>query len=208
MTRTLVGLLLLAALAGAAQQKKGDKQEPPANAPVQQAEKSPAQPEVAAAVDLKTFVIGPEDVLSIRVWREPELSSYAKVRVDGKISVPLAGEVMAAGRTPVQLGEDITKALSGFVNNPLVMVAVYEVYSRKYSITGEVERPGSFPLITPTTVLEALIKTGGFKDYAKKKKITVLRKGVVLKFNYEDVVKGKNPGQNIPLEDGDLIVVP
>jgi polysaccharide biosynthesis/export protein len=208
MTRTLVGLLLLAAFAGAAQQKKGDKQEPPASAPAQQADRNTAQPEISAAVDLKTFVIGPEDVLSIKVWREPELSSYAKVRVDGKISVPLAGEIVAAGRTPVQLSEDITKALAGFVNNPLVMVAVYEVYSRKFSITGEVARPGSFPLITPTTVLEALIKAGGFKDYAKKKKITVLRKGVVLKFNYEDVVKGKKQEQNIQLEDGDLIVVP
>jgi polysaccharide export outer membrane protein len=114
---------------------------------------------------------------------------------------------MAAGRTPAQLTEDVGKAVSGFINNPLVMVSVLEVNSRKYSITGEVTRPGSYSLASPISVLDAVIRSG-FKDYAKKKKITILRKGQIIKFNYEEVVKGKNQAQNVMIEDGDLVVVP
>jgi polysaccharide biosynthesis/export protein len=157
---------------------------------------------------LKTFVIGPDDVVGIKVWREPELSSTLRVRPDGKITLPLGGEVKAAGRTPEQLGEEITKMLGSFVNSPLVMVSVVEVRSKKYSITGEVNKPGAYPLIVPTSVLDAILQAGGFKEYAKKGKVTVLRNGTQLKFNYGDYVKNKKKDQNVQLQDGDLIVVP
>ncbi len=211
MTRKwIVFLLAVTALAGA--QEKKDAKEPTdkQSAPAKEArsvDRSAAPAQVAEAVDDKTFLIGVDDVISIRIWKEPELSTSARVRSDGKIVLPLAGEITAVGRTPAQLTEDVAKAISGFINNPLVMVSVLEVNSRKYSITGEVTRPGSYSLATPISVLDAVIRSG-FKDYAKKKKITILRKGQVLKFNYEDVVKGKSQAQNIMIEDGDLIVIP
>lgn len=188
-----------------AQQKKS---EPLASAAIDTAAPSGGAADVAAAVDLKTFVIGPDDVVGVKVWREPELSSTLRVRPDGKITLPLGGEVKAAGRTPEQLGQEITKMLGSFVNNPLVMVSVLEVRSKKYSITGEVSKPGAYPLITPTTVLDAILQAGGFKEYAKKKKITIMRNGEQLKFNYGDYVKNKKLAQNVQLQDGDLIVVP
>ena len=162
----------------------------------------------AAPVDPKTFVIGPQDILLVRVWKEPELSSAAQVRSDGKITLPLIGEVDASGQTPEGLKEKIAEQLSEYINKPDVIVSVQSVQSRKYYITGETGRPGTFPLVVPTTVLEALTNAGGFKEFANTKKITILRNGKLLKFNYKDVVKGKNSDQNVFLENGDLIVVP
>jgi polysaccharide export outer membrane protein len=167
----------------------------------------PALP-TAAPVDPKTYIIGPEDILLIRVWREPELSTAVQVRPDGKITLQLVGELDAAGQTPEGLKNKITEALQEFILKPDVNVSLQSVQSRKYYITGEVGRPGTFPLIVPTTVLEALTNSGGFREFANTKKITVLRKGKVLKFNYNDVVKGKNMEQNVLLEPGDYIVVP
>jgi polysaccharide biosynthesis/export protein len=167
----------------------------------------PALP-TAAPVDPKTYVIGPEDILSIRVWREPELSSAVQVRPDGKITLPLVGEMEAAGQTPEGLKTKIVDALQEYIIKPDVIVSLQSVQSRKYYITGEVNRPGTFPLVVPTTVLEALTNSGGFREFANTKKITILRKGKILKFNYNDVVKGKNMQQNVPIENGDYIVVP
>jgi polysaccharide biosynthesis/export protein len=167
----------------------------------------PALP-TAAPVDPKTYVIGPEDILSVRVWREPELSSAVQVRPDGKITLPLVGEMEAAGQTPEGLKTKIVEALQEYIIKPDVIVSLQSVQSRKYYITGEVTRPGTFPLVVPTTVLEALTNSGGFREFANTKKITILRKGKILKFNYNDVVKGKNSQQNIPIENGDYIVVP
>ena len=167
----------------------------------------PALP-TAAPVDPRTYVIGPEDILLIRVWREPELSGAVQVRPDGKITLPLINEVDAAGSTPEGLKAKIVEALNEFVNKPEVIVSVQSVQSRKYYITGEVNRTGTFPLVVPVRVLEALTNAGGFREFANLKKITILRNGKVLKFNYNDVVKGKNMEQNIPIENGDYIVVP
>jgi polysaccharide export outer membrane protein len=100
------------------------------------------------------------------------------------------------------------KALQEFINKPEVMVMVQAVLSRKYYITGEVNRTGPFPLVVPITILEALTNAGGFREFANTKKITVLRKGKILKFNYNDVIKGKNMDQNVLVEPGDYIVVP
>jgi polysaccharide export outer membrane protein len=167
----------------------------------------PALP-TAAPVDPKTYVIGPEDILAVRVWREPELSSAVQVRPDGKITLPLVGEMQAAGQTPEGLKSKIVEALQEYIIKPDVIVSLQSVQSRKYYITGEVNRPGTFPLVVPTTVLEALTNAGGFKEFANTKKITILRNGKIVKFNYNEVVKGKNMQQNVPIENGDYIVVP
>lgn len=162
----------------------------------------------AAPVDPKSYIIGPEDILMIRVWREPELSTAVQVRPDGKITLQLVGEIEASGQTPEGLKNKIVDALQEYILKPDVYVSLQSVQSRKYYIMGEVNRTGTFPLVVPTTILEALTNAGGFREYANPKKITVLRKGKNLKFNYNDVVKGKNSEQNVLLEPGDLINVP
>ena len=160
------------------------------------------------AVDPKTFQIGSEDLLAIQVWREPDLSRQVIVRPDGKITMPLIAEVQASGLTPDQLAASLAESLSKFLNNPQVIVSVLQVNSKKYYVTGEVSKPGSFPLVVPTRVLEALTASGGFRDFANTKKIVILRKGQRLKFNYKEVIKGKNSEQNIFIENGDYIIVP
>jgi polysaccharide export outer membrane protein len=162
----------------------------------------------AAPVDPRTFEIGPEDILAIRVWREPELSGAVQVRPDGKITLNLIGEITAAGLTPEKLKEKIVEAYSTVMNKPEVMVSVLSVQSRRYYITGGVNRPGTYPLVVPVTVLEALTNAGGFQEFANTKKIHILRNGKIIKFNYNDVIRGKNMHQNIRVENGDYIVVP
>jgi polysaccharide biosynthesis/export protein len=168
----------------------------------------------AAPVNNKTYVIGAEDELGILIWQNRELSSNYRVRPDGFISMPLIGEIHAAGKTPETLGQEVQELLSkgGFLRNPNVTIQVMAVNSRKYYITGEVNRTGSFPLVVPTTVLEALSQAGGFHDFANKSKITILRinpggKPQTFRFNYKEVIKGKNLKQNIQLEPGDQIIV-
>jgi polysaccharide biosynthesis/export protein len=174
--------------------------------------KAPADPTAHAAgaptLDTKTYIIGAEDVLYIKVWNEPQLTSAYTVRPDGRISMPLIGEVQAATLTPVALGAAITKSLSEFINHPDVSVSIQQVNSKKYFIMGEVQRTGSFPLVVPTTVMEALVNAGGFKDFAKKKDIVIIRGSQRFKFNYNDVYKGKKREQDIQLEAGDQIIVP
>ncbi|HWB87006.1 MAG TPA: polysaccharide biosynthesis/export family protein [Bryobacteraceae bacterium] len=159
-------------------------------------------------LDRKAYVIGAEDVLMIHVWREPEISGQFVVRPDGRISIPLAGEVMAAGETPEQLEGAVVKGLSAVMKSPQVTVSVLQVNSKKYFIQGEVNKPGPYPLVVPTTVLEGLVNAGGFKDFANTKKITILRGKEQLKFNYKDVTHGKHLEQNILLQPGDQIIVP
>lgn len=161
-----------------------------------------------APIDPKNYKIGAEDVLGIKVWREPELSGPVMVRPDGKISMPLIGELEAAGQTPEELGKVITEALLKHMNRPEVFVAVQQVNSRKYFITGEVMRPGQYPLITQTNVLQAISMAGGLREYANKKKIVIVRGDKRLKFNYDEVIKGKNLTQNVPLDTGDHIYIP
>jgi len=163
---------------------------------------------VPVAVNPATYIIGPEDVLFVRVWREPELSGPVVVRPDGKITLPLVGDIPAAGLTPEKLDTAVTQAYAKFINNPEIIISVQAVRSKRYYVTGEVNRPGAYPLVTPTTVLEALTLAGGFREFANKKNITILRGTQRLKFNYNDVVKGKNLSQNILLEHGDYIIVP
>lgn len=165
------------------------------------------EPVTAAPVDPKTYRIGAEDVLSIRVWRENDLSSVVVVRPDGKITLPLAGELEAAGLTPEQLTVKVTEALSKFLNKPEVIISVTSVQSKRYFLSGNVGRSGPVPLVTPTTVLQAL-SASGLGQWAKKGKIIIMRGTQRIKFNYDEVIRGKKLEQNIYLQDGDHIYVP
>ncbi|MGA2135328.1 MAG: polysaccharide biosynthesis/export family protein [Bryobacteraceae bacterium] len=170
---------------------------------------SPAEVKPASTpVDPKAYIIGAEDLLSIRVWREPENSGNFTVRPDGKISVPLIGEIQAAGITPEKLSESIAEGLQKVMVHPEVTVGVERVNSKKYYIQGEVNKPGSYPLVIDTTVLEALVNAGGFREFANTKKIVILRGSVRLKFNYNEVTKGKKMEQNILVQPGDQLIVP
>lgn len=168
----------------------------------------PIDGSAAAPVDPGKYQIGPEDLLFIRVWREPDFTLPVAVRPDGKITMPLLGEVQASAQTPVQLTSTLKQLLAQYLKNPDVNVFVTEVRSKKFYIDGEVNRPGSFALVTPTSVLEALSRGGGFREFANTKKIRVLRGAEVRYFNYKDVTKGKHLEQNIAVENGDHIIVP
>lgn len=160
-----------------------------------------------------SYVIGADDMLAVNVWKEPDVSRTVPVRSDGKISLPLAGELVAAGNTPLQLEKAIAAKLQSFISDPEVTVIVQESRSQKFNILGMVARPGSYPLTNSLTVLDAVALAGGFRDFAKQKSMYVLRQGADgtetrLPFNYKDVVKGKNPEQNIKLQAKDTVVVP
>jgi polysaccharide export outer membrane protein len=159
-------------------------------------------------VDPDKYQIGPEDQLFVRVWREPDFTLPVAVRPDGKITLPLIGEVQAAGQSPLQLTATLQHMLLAYLNNPDVSVFVTEVRSKKFFIDGEVYRPGSFALVTPTSVLEALSRGGGFREFANTKRIRVLRGGEIRHFNYKEVTNGKHLEQNIAVENGDHIIVP
>ena len=160
-----------------------------------------------------TYIIGDDDVLSINVWKEQEVSKTVPVRSDGKISLPLAGEVQASGETPLQLEKILATKLQSFISEPEVTVIVTQINSQKFNILGMVNKAGTFPLTSSLTVLDAIALSGGFKDFAKQKSIYILRKNPNggesrLPFNYKEVIKGKNTEQNIKVQPGDTIVVP
>lgn len=158
------------------------------------------------------YKIGPQDVLRIDVWKEPEISRTIPVRPDGKISLPLLNDVQASGLTAMELARALREGLSKYLTSPQVTVTVSEINSRRVYVTGEVNRAGSMPLLPNMTVLQALSGAGGFTQFAKLKGIYVLRnengKQVKYPFDYKQVVKGNNSEQNIPLLPGDVIVVP
>jgi polysaccharide export outer membrane protein len=159
------------------------------------------------------YVIGSDDVLAINVWKEPDLSRTVPVRPDGKITLPLVGDIGASGNTPKQLQATIELNLSKYISKPAVTVIVQEAKSHKFNIVGEVQKPGTYLLTSPMTVLDAIALAGGFRDWAKVKSIYVLRAGTngartKLAFNYKKVIKGDDSAQNIQLQMGDTVVVP
>jgi polysaccharide biosynthesis/export protein len=166
----------------------------------------------AAKAHDNSFIIGNDDMLAIDVWKEPGITRTIPVRSDGKISLPLAGELQAAGLTPAKLEQDIAAKLKNYISEPEVTVIVQQVNSQKFNILGQVVKPGSFVIANSPTVLDAIALAGGFRDFAKKKSIYVLRQGASgetrLPFNYKEVSQGKNMAQNIKLEPGDTIIVP
>lgn len=204
-------LALPAALWGQAVDSKQPSAEPNASATNDSQTQPDAAPRGPHADD--TYIIGDDDVLSINVWKEPELTRSVPVRSDGRISLPLVGEMQAAGRTPAQLEADLKAALGGYITDPQVTVIVEQIKSRKFNILGQVAKPGSYALTAETTIVDAIALAGGFKDFAKKKGVYVIRQDVNgretrIPFNYESFIKGKNTAQNIQLKPHDTIVVP
>jgi polysaccharide export outer membrane protein len=169
-------------------------------------------PKVTPATTDPDYVIGPEDVIDINVWKEPDMTRIVPVRPDGKISLPLINDVQAAGSTPQQLATTVTDKLRKFLTEPRVTVIVTQINSQRVFVVGEVIRAGAYPLIPGMTVLQALASAGGFTTFADMKKIHVMRlvngKHVEMPFNYREVLKGDNPDQNIKLEPGDTVVIP
>lgn len=160
-----------------------------------------------------SYIIGPGDLLAINVLHEPEVSQKVPVRMDGKITMPLIGEIQASGMKPDNLQATIAAKLHDYIKDAEVTVVVEEIKSRQFTVMGEVEHPGSFPLVKPTTVLDGLAQAGAFRDFAKLTKIHILRKTsegttISLPFNYKEVSKGKNESQNLQLQAGDTIIVP
>lgn len=158
------------------------------------------------------YKIGAQDVLNVDVWKEPEITRTVPVRPDGKITLPLLNDVQAAGLTPMELAHTIRDGLKKYLTDPQVSVTVQQINSQRVYVTGEVVRPGAFPLLPNMTVLEALTSSGGFTQFAKTKNVYVLRmvdgKQSKLPFNYKAVVNGKKSADNIQLQPGDTIVVP
>jgi polysaccharide export outer membrane protein len=158
-------------------------------------------------------VIGENDILEVDVWKDKEISRTVPVRPDGKISLPLVGEIQASGMTPLQLQEDIAHRLKNFLENPGVTVIVSDPRSHHFNVVGQIAKPGTYPLSQSMTVLDAISAAGGFRDFAKETKIYVLRttpggSQERLPFNYKDAIKGKKPENNVVLKPGDTIVVP
>jgi polysaccharide export outer membrane protein len=161
----------------------------------------------AQPVDPKTYLIGVQDELKIEVFSEPELTRNVTVRTDGKITIPTLDDIQAEGLTPERLKQHITEGLTGPIAKPLVTVSVLAVNSKKYNISGMVNHPGTYALVTPIRIFDALNAAGGFRDFANTSDITIVRGDKRLKFNYKDYLKGKNTDQNIYLENGDTINV-
>lgn len=176
-------------------------------------EPSKAKAAAAAPPAAEEYMIGPDDLLAVNVWREPEISRNVVVRPDGRISLPLVGDLRASGRTPAQLQDEIKGQLLNYLSNPEVTVIVQEARSQKFNILGEVEHPGSYPLSRSMTVLDAIAIAGGLRDFAKSRRIYVLRikadgSRARLQFNYKEVIKGQSLLQNVELQPRDTVVVP
>lgn len=158
------------------------------------------------------YIVGESDVLHVNVWKEPEVTQTVIVRTDGNISLPLINDVRVAGLTPVQIQNMIADKLKAFLTNPQVTVTVTDIRSKRAFITGEVARPGGYPLNTETNVLQLIAQAGGLTTFAKRDSITILRfengKETRLAFKYSQVVHGKKAEQNIELRPGDTVVVP
>lgn len=193
---TFLAMMLLSGIGLAGQGEKGSKEKP--------------KPQVAS-VD-SSYIIGANDVLDLNVWKEPDISRRVPVRPDGKISLPLLNDVTAAGLTPMQLQAAVTDGLKKFISDPQVTVIVVEVNSRRVFVLGEISHPGPLGMLPNMTVLQALSAAGGFSQFAKLNGIYVMRvrdgQQKTFPFNYKEVIRGKNPEQNIILEPGDTIVVP
>lgn len=174
----------------------------------------PAAAATAAPAAVPTdYVIGAEDVLGVVFWRETEMSGDVAVRPDGMITLPLVGDLKAAGLKPDALRDAIQTAAGKYLSEPNVTVVIRQMNSRKVFITGEVAMPGAFPLTGPRTVMQIIALAGGLREYAKSDQISVMRiepngRTRYFKFNYKDVSKGKRLEQNIQLLPNDTIVVP
>ncbi len=188
----VVGLGLLACLGGSAL-----------------AQERVVKPAARASEPPSGYLIGLGDILRITVWKEPDLTLDVTVRLDGMITLPLIGDVQAAGRVPSQLAGNLATELKRFIENPRVTVTVTQATSARIYVVGQMVRPGEFPLSGRMTVLKALALAGGFKEFAKPESIVIVREDQkVIPFNYKHVGEGKDMSQNVLLAAGDTIIVP
>ncbi len=200
---------LTAVLAIAAQGTRTAAQQKPANVVVAPTGRASVAPKAVARAD---YIIGPEDVLTVVFWRDKEMSGDVVVRPDGKISVPLLRDIEAAGSTPDQLRARLVEAAAKYLEDPDATVVVKEIKSRNVYITGNVAKPGVYPISNGMNVLQCIALAGGVFEYADTKNIVVIRtergQAQYLKFNYKDVIKQKRTEQNFELRPGDTVVVP
>jgi polysaccharide biosynthesis/export protein len=166
----------------------------------------------AAATLPPDFVIGPDDVLDVRFWKDQDMSGEVVVRPDGRISLPLLNDVQAAGLTPEQLRTRLIEEARRYVETPNATVIVKTINSRKVFITGQVATPGPYPLTSRVTVVQLIAMAGGLREYAEANKIVIMRtegaRVVSLRFDYTKLAEGKNVSQNIDLRPGDTVIVP
>ncbi|WP_291318770.1 polysaccharide biosynthesis/export family protein [Desulfonatronospira sp.] len=162
--------------------------------------------------DSESYVIGKGDVLEIVIWQEPDLSREVKVRVDGRISMPLVDDVMAAGKTPMDLKQTVTGRLSRFIQEPEVTVIVRNQISKSYYVLGEVRQVGEFALEKDLTLMQAITRAQGFTEWANKRNLVLFRQSgdseERIDINYRDIVSGSAPEQNLRIQPGDTLVVP
>ena len=192
-------LLLLALLAPQAAPAA-----PAAPVPAKEGPKAPAP----AREPLPEYVIGPGDALQLFVWKETDLTRQLQVRIDGRITVPLLGDLVADGKTPMGLASEIAAALGRFVESPVVNVIVGQEGSAKVFVIGEVKNVGALAVTGRMTILQALAMSGGFAQFADKNSIMIIRGKKTLKVNYDKIKDGSDLSQNLLLEVGDTIVVP
>lgn len=204
-----LGLLLALAAAGAAQaggkKARSKKKDEPATAESLQS--------TAPGILPGQYVIGPTDVLAIDVWRDPEVSQVEEVLPNGRITLPLIGEIQASGKTPERLQSEIERKLSAYIHDPSVTVIVRQANSMRFNIIGQVERPGSYSLGSQMTVLDAIAVAGGFQEFAKTAHIYVIRQernGSMerIRFNYKKAVHGNKRFLDLKLKPGDTVIVP
>lgn len=168
-------------------------------------------PPLASGAAASNYIIGASDTLNVTVWKDPTFSGPVLVRPDGMISIPLLGDIPAAGSTPIQLREVIAAKLRKYIQDPQVSVVLTQVNSKKIYLLGEINKKGPVEMTPGMTLLEAVSSGGGLTDYAKTKKIYILRddngKHLRIPVNYKDALKG-NSALNLALQPGDTIVVP
>jgi polysaccharide export outer membrane protein len=183
----------------------------PAARPAGAAEAAAAAPAIETTPDPREYRIGPEDVLEIAVWKNPDLTrERVPVRPDGKVSLPLVNDIQAAGLTANELRGQLAQRLSPFIQNPEVSVMVREMNSFKVSVTGNVAMPGQYHVRSEATVLDMISRAQGFNAFADKGSIRVIRRDGesqrLLKFNYNDAIDAK-PGANFLVQPGDVVIV-
>lgn len=187
-------------------QGQDDQSRPQSNRPNDERKLAPGM--AGEPVNSSSYKIGPADILNVHVWNEQQFTGPVTVHEDGMFTMPLVGDLKAGGMTPVQVEEEVTKALAKYVKQPLVTITVQQVGSKQYYMDGQVMKPGEYPLVVPTTILEAVSKAGGPQTFANTKKVYVLRGSKQIKFNLKDVLRGRHMDQNILLESGDHVVIP
>jgi len=158
------------------------------------------------------YTIGPGDTLQLFVWKEPDLTTALSVRIDGKTTLPLLGDVVAAGRTASGLADEVTEGLKRYLAEPQVTIAVTEASAARFFVVGQVNKPGEYPLRGRTSLVQALAMAGGFREFANKGKLVIVRPtaegDAFLRASYDDLASGKDPSQNLALNPGDTILVP